>query len=38
VSPEVAGEQLLTASRTQTVVVDRRTVTKGDRGKQGAVP
>ncbi|HZS21854.1 MAG TPA: hypothetical protein VFA63_12835 [Pseudonocardiaceae bacterium] len=33
----VGGNQL-PASRTQTVVMDRRTVTEGDGGEQGAVP
>ena len=31
-------ENQLPASRTRTVVVDRRTVTEGDVGEQGAVP
>jgi hypothetical protein len=35
---EVVGGNQLPASRTQTVVMDRRTVTEGDGGEQGAVP
>ena len=34
----MAGENQPPASRTQTVVVDRRTVTKGYLAEQGAVP
>jgi hypothetical protein len=36
--PGVAGQNQPPASRTQTVVVDRRTVTKGYLAEQGAVP
>jgi hypothetical protein len=36
--PAITGENQPSASRTQTVVVDRRTVTKGYVAEQGAVP
>lgn len=35
---EVVGRNQLPASRTHTVVMDRRTVTEGDGAEQGAVP